>query len=66
MAIQFEYRAGILEAGEPETDREWVWFRGDTEATKSAGGVLVGVLSVPPGATVGEAKAAIRADAKRR
>lgn len=62
--INFTYQAGILEAGHAETDREWCWFRGDGFITWTQGGEPQGEISIPEGATVVEAKAAIRRHAK--
>lgn len=62
--INFEYRAGVLEAADTATGREWCWFKGDREIVISDEGQNVGVLDVPEGATVVEVKAQIRAAAK--
>lgn len=62
--INFEYKAGILEAADTATGREWVWFRGDLEIVISDDGEIVGTLAAPVGATVTEIKAQIRAAAK--
>lgn len=64
MRVNFDYRAGVLEAGCPEMDTDWCWFRGDQEITRSVNGCLVGTLHVPVGATVNEVKATIRIDAR--
>ncbi|MGL5538812.1 MAG: hypothetical protein ACRDC0_16545 [Aeromonas veronii] len=65
MAINFQYRCGILEAADTTSDTEWCWFKGDTEITKSRGGEPAGTVSAPPGAPVAEVKAIIRNDAKQ-
>lgn len=63
--INFEYRAGVLEAADTATGREWCWFKGDLECVISDDGQNVGTLAVPYGATVVQVKALIREDAKR-
>lgn len=63
--INFEYRAGVLEAADTATGREWCWFKGDLECVISDDGQNVGTLAVPEGATVTEVKAQIRKAAKR-
>lgn len=65
MAINFDWRSGILEAADTHTGREWCWYQGDTEITRTQDGELAGTISVPAGATVTEVKAIIRNDAKR-
>lgn len=68
MAVNFDWdaRAGILDAGCPESDREWIWFRNSTHITASCGGEITSTLAAPEGAKVNEIKAIIRQDAKRR
>ena len=63
--INFEYRSGILEGADPATGTEFCWFRGDEEITVAEDCQPVGVIAVKAGATVTEAKAAIRAYGKR-
>lgn len=63
--INFEYRRGRLDAGDPATDTEWAWERGDLEIVISHAGKLFGTLSAPKDATVAEIKAIIRAAAKQ-
>lgn len=63
--INFEFRSGILEAADTATGTEFCWFRGDEEITISEDGQPAGVIAVKAGASVTEAKAAIRAYAKR-
>ena len=64
MAINFDYRSGILEAADTESGREWCWYKGDLEITKAQDGELAGTISVPEGASVVEVKAIIREYAK--
>ncbi len=64
MTVQFDYRAGILEAADPATGREYCWFKGDIEVVISQGGENVGVLPVPAGASVVDAKRVIRESTK--
>lgn len=64
MAINFEWRSGILEAADTKTGIEWCWYKGDTEITRSRDGELSGSVSVPPGSPVTEVKALIREDAR--
>ena len=63
--INFEYRRGRLDAGDPATDTEWAWERGDLEIVISRGGQLAGTIPAPEGATVVQVKALIRDDAKQ-
>lgn len=49
--INFEYRWGRLDAGDPATDTEWAWERGDLEIVISRGGQLAGTIPAPEGAT---------------
>ena len=63
--INFEYRLGRLDAGDPATDTEWAWERGDLEIVISRGGQLAGTIPAPEGATVVQVKALIRDDAKQ-
>ena len=63
--INFEYRWGRLDAGDPATDSGWAWGRGDLEIVISHAGKLFGTLSAPKDATVAEIKAIIRAAAKQ-
>lgn len=65
MAINFDYRGGILEAADTNTGSEWCWYKGDTEITKTQDGLLVGSISIHAGAAVVEVKAIIRDDAKK-
>ena len=62
--INFTYQACFNETGPAETDREWCWFRGDGFITWTQGGEPQGEIPIPEGATVVEAKAAIRRHAK--
>lgn len=64
--INFEYRWGRLDAGDPATDTEWARERGDLEIVISHAGKLFGTLSAPKDATVAEIKAIIRAAAKQK
>ncbi|GJB12962.1 hypothetical protein KAM448_29240 [Aeromonas caviae] len=66
MAVNFEYKSGILEAGDTGRDVSWCWFKGDLEATRAEGGEPVGSISVPPSASVTVVKSLIREDAKKR
>lgn len=66
MAINFDYRCGILEAADPETGYEWCWYKGDTEISKAHEGTLVSSVSVPEGVSVVEVKAIIRGNAKMK
>ncbi len=63
--INFEFRWGQLLAGDPATDTEWSWEKGDLEIVISHAGKLFGTLSAPKDATVAEIKAIIRAAAKQ-
>lgn len=65
MAINFDYRCGILEASDTRTDREWCWYKGDTEITRTQNGELSSSISVPVGAAVVEVKNIIRDDARK-
>jgi len=65
MAINFDYRCGILEAADTKTGYEWCWYKGDTEITRTQNGELSSSFSVPVGATVIEVKGIIRDDAKK-
>ena len=62
--INFEYRWGRLDAGDPATDTEWAWEMGDLEIVISHAGKLFGTLSAPKDATVAEIKAIIRRHAR--
>ena len=63
--VIFDYRSGILEAGDPETDREWCWTDGDSSIVETVSGVFAGTIDVPRGARVTRVKSLIRARAKR-
>ena len=65
MTVNFEFRWGQLLAGDPATDTEWAWERGDLEIVISRGGQLAGTIPAPEGATVVQVKALIRDDAKQ-
>lgn len=62
--VNFDYRSGILEAGDPDTDREWSWFNGDAWITETQHGERHTVIDAPTGATVAEIKRLIRARAR--
>ncbi len=62
--INFTYQAGILEAGDTETDREWSWFKGDSFITWMIEGVDQPEIWIPEGAGVTQVKAIIRRHAK--
>lgn len=63
--VNFDYRAGILEATAPTTDRAWSWPKGGNWIAESRNGAHYGVIETPSGATVAEVKRLIRARAKR-
>ncbi len=65
MAINFDYRCGILEAADTKTGREWCWYRGYLEVTRTENGKLLSSIDVPIGATVVDVKALIRMDTKK-
>lgn len=65
MAINFDYRCGILEAADTKTGREWCWYKGDLEVTRTENGELLTSMSDPLGATVVEVKTLIRMDTKK-
>ncbi len=44
MAINFDYRCGILEAADTKTGREWCWYKGDPEVTRTENGELLSSL----------------------
>lgn len=65
MAINFDYRCGILEAADTKTGRGWCWYKGDPEVTRTENGELLSSIGVPIGATVVEVKALIRMDTRK-
>lgn len=62
--INFTYRAGILEAGDTETDREWCWFRRDQFITWTDAGEQQPEICIPEGSGVTQVKAIIRRHAR--
>lgn len=66
MTINFDYRCGILEAADTKTGREWCWYKGDPEVTRTENGELLSSIGVPIGATVVEVKTLIRMDTKKQ
>ncbi|MEI4940156.1 hypothetical protein U1439_21610, partial [Aeromonas caviae] len=65
VTINFDYRCGILEAADTKTGREWCWYKGDPEVTRTENGKLLSSIDVPIGATVVNVKALIRMDTKK-
>ncbi len=65
MAINFDYRCGILEAADTKTGREWCWYKGAPEVTRTESGKLLSSIDVPIGATVVVVKALICMDTKK-
>lgn len=62
--INFEFRWGQLLAGDPATDTEWSWEKGDSFITWMIEGVDQPEIWIPEGAGVTQVKAIIRRHAK--
>ncbi len=54
-----------LEAADTKTGREWCWYKGDPEVTRTENGELLSSIGVPIVATVVEVKTLIRMDTKK-